>query len=76
MKCFFCKGNMSTGSTAHVVNTDKGVIIIRNVPCEKCDQCGETVYTGTIMKQLESMLGELNHSMAEVVIVSFTDKVA
>ena len=76
MKCFFCKGNLSTDFTAHVVNTDKGVIIIRNVPCEKCDQCGETVYTGTIAKQLETMIGELSHSMAEVVIVSFTDKVA
>jgi len=76
MKCFFCKGNLSTGFTAHVVNTDKGVIIIKNVPCEKCDQCGETIYTGTIMNQLDAMVGELKHSMAEVVIVNFTYKVA
>ena len=76
MKCFFCKGNMSTGFTTHVVNTDKGVIVIRNVPCEKCDQCGETVYTGTIVKQLEAIVGDLRHPIAEVVVVNYTDKVA
>jgi len=76
MRCFFCKGHLSPDTTVHVVNTDKGVIIIRNVPCEKCDQCGETVYTGTIVKQLEAMVSSLHHSMAEVVIVSFANKVA
>ena len=76
MKCFYCKGTLSAGSTAHVVNTDEGVIVIRNVPCEKCDQCGEIVFTGAVMKQLEAMVSELSRSMVEVAIVSFSDKVA
>ena len=76
MKCFFCKGNLLAGMTAHVVNNEKGVIVIRNVPCDKCDQCGETVYTGAIVKQLEAIVGKLLDSMAEVVVVSFADKVA
>jgi len=67
---------MTAGLTAHVVNTNNGVIVIRNVPCEKCEQCGETVYTGAIVKQLEVIVGELKKSMIEVVVVSFTDKVA
>jgi len=76
MKCFFCKGKMSNGFTAHVVNTDNGVIVVKNVPCEKCDQCGETIYSGTIVKKLEAIVSELKKSIAEVVVVSFTDKVA
>ena len=75
MKCFFCKGKMSSGFTAHVVNSDKGVIVVKSVPCEKCEQCGETVYTGTIVKQLEAIVRELKQSIAEVVVVSFADKV-
>jgi len=67
---------MSAGFTAHVVNKDLGVIVIRNVPCEKCDQCGETVYSGTIVKQLETIVGKLCDSIAEVVVVSYSDKVA
>jgi len=76
MKCFYCKGKMSPGSTAHVVNFGGGVIVIKNVPCEKCEQCGETIYTGMIVKQLEEIVRDLKKTMVEVVIVSFDDKVA
>ena len=76
VKCFFCKGNMSSGFTTHVVNVNNSVIVIKNVPCEKCDQCGETIYTGTIVMQLESIVRQLKISMAEVVVVNFNDKVA
>ena len=76
MKCFFCKGKMSAGFTAHVVNNVKGVMVIRNVPCEKCEQCGETIYTGAIVKKLETIVGMLVDSMAEVVVVNYADKVA
>jgi len=76
MRCFYCKGRMSAGITAHVVNTDKGVIVIKNVPCEKCEQCGEVVYVGTIVKQLEVIVKELRRSLAEIVIANFDDKVA
>lgn len=76
IKCFFCKGKLSGGLTTHVVNTSNGVIIVKNVPCEKCEQCGETVYTGSIVKQLEVIVKQLANSMAEIVVVNFTEKVA
>ena len=76
MKCFFCKGNMSDGFMTHVVDLGKSVIVVRGVPCEKCDQCGETVFTGTIAKQLENIVDRLKNSFTVIVIVNFTDKVA
>jgi len=76
MRCFFCKGSLIPGTTAHVVNFNKSVIVIKDVPCEKCKQCNETVYTGTIAKQLEHIINSLKDSFAEVVVASYADKVA
>ncbi|MFW5670599.1 MAG: YgiT-type zinc finger protein, partial [Acetivibrio ethanolgignens] len=39
--CMFCKGNVTKESlTTHVVNYKNCVIVIKNVPCEECEQCG------------------------------------
>ncbi len=40
MKCFFCKSDMENGFTTHVAELEKCIVIIKNVPCMKCDQCG------------------------------------
>ena len=76
MKCFYCKGKMSAGFTTHVVDFGKGVIIIRNVPCEKCNQCGETVFAGAIVKKIEEIVDSLKNSLTEVAIVNFSEKAA
>ncbi|WP_338000835.1 YgiT-type zinc finger protein [Acetobacterium tundrae] len=39
--CFYCKENLFDSITTHVVNYRNCLIIIKNVPCEECEQCGE-----------------------------------
>ena len=44
--CMFCKNKTYIESkTTHVVNYKDCIIIIRNVPCLECEQCGEKYYT-------------------------------
>jgi YgiT-type zinc finger domain-containing protein len=76
MICFFCKGDMISGFTTYTVDVGKSVIIVRHVPCEKCTQCGETVFTGTVVKQLESIVKEMKKTLLEVAIVNYSDQVA
>ena len=76
MNCFFCKGDMAEGITTHVADFGNSVIIIRKVPCQKCEQCGEAVFTGTVVKQLEVMVENLKDSLMEVAVVNYSDKVA
>ena len=46
--CMYCKGKtMLPSLTTHVVNYKNCIIIIKNVPCEECEQCGEK-YHGQI----------------------------
>lgn len=53
MTCFYCKGDMLDSTTTYVEDLGNCIIIIRNVPCSKCSQCGEVSYNGTVLKQLE-----------------------
>ena len=72
MKCFRC-GNETHPDTVTDVN-DNGscLIIIRNVPCEKCDFCGETFYSGITAQKLEQ-LTELAKSIAnEISVIDYT----
>ncbi len=47
--CMLCKCKMIKNSfTTHVVNYSNSVIIIKNVPCEECEQCGEIFYTDEV----------------------------
>jgi YgiT-type zinc finger domain-containing protein len=73
MRCFFCKGDLLESATTHVADLGKSVIIIRNVPCLKCSQCGETSYIGTVVKRLEEIVKLMQTSLMEIAVVSYSD---
>lgn len=76
MNCFFCKGDLVESTTNYVVNLKNGVIIVKNVPCTECTQCGETYLDDIVMEQVEKIVNALRTAITEVVIVNYPDKVA
>ena len=51
--CFYCRCKTTRPSvTTHVVTFDDCIIIIKNVPCEECEECGEA--TAENMLRLEN----------------------
>ena len=75
MNCFFCKGDIKEGTTNHVVNLKNCVIIVKNVPCTECSQCGETYYDDNVMGQLEIIVNDMHKEITEIAIVNYFDKV-
>ena len=70
--CMFCKNSCFTESTTtHVVNYQNCIIIIRNVPCLECDQCGEKYYTDEVAKILEKLINSAKQLMQEISIVDY-----
>ena len=56
MKCFMCKGEAVEGKTNHVVTLENGcIVIVKNVPCLRCKQCGESL-NGFICRAIENQL--------------------
>ncbi|MEG2097883.1 MAG: type II toxin-antitoxin system MqsA family antitoxin [Pseudoflavonifractor sp.] len=71
MNCFFCKSDMTEGFTTHVVDMGKCIVIVKHVPCMKCAQCGQVVYTGTVAKALEKIVHTLEVSLTEIAVVNY-----
>ena len=76
MTCFFCKGKMEDGFTTDTTDLGTCVVVIRNVPCHKCKQCGEVSYTLDVGERLEQITDGLKNSAAEVAVVKYSSEVA
>ena len=71
MKCFSCAGEMADSFANYMTDIDGHFIIIKNVPCHKCSQCGEVSYSGKVVAKIEEIVGRLKEALTEVAIVDF-----
>ena len=76
MTCIFCKGNMIDDTTTDFTDFKTCIVVIRNVPCHKCVQCGEVAYDFSVGEKVEQITDKLRDSLMEVAIISYSDKVA
>ena len=65
--CMFCRcDTVKESTTIHVVNYNGSVIVIKNVPCEECEQCGEKFYTDAVAERLEKMVDAAKKLMQDL----------
>ena len=62
---------MKPSTTTHVVNYSGSLIIIKNVPCEECDQCGEVEYSDEVMKRLETIVNNAKKLLQDFSIIDY-----
>ena len=72
MICIFCKGSIVDSTTTFTVNLGKMIVIIKNVPCHKCTQCGEESFSFKVTERLEKIIDSLEESLTEVAIVNYS----
>ena len=72
--CMYCKCKITISSlTTHVVNYKNCIIIIiKNVPCEECEQCGEKYYSDEVAMQLEYLVNTAKQLMQEVAVIDYS----
>lgn len=59
MRCHFCKGNLEKSTTEFIEKIDNFIVVIENVPCEKCIQCGETYFSDDVAEKIEHILDSI-----------------
>ena len=64
------------GTTTDVTDLGNCLIIVRNVPCHKCSECNEIIYTGDVIKRLETIVNTAKLAMNEVSIVDYSNLAA
>lgn len=78
MKCFFCQGSLNQSTTEYVEKQGNFIIVIENIPCERCDQCGETYFSDETAQQLEKILNSIQSfsSSLTVTVIDYNQKAA
>ncbi len=55
--CSYCRGKeLKESPTTYVAVFGDCTIIIKNVPCLECVQCGEKYYTDEVMQNIEKIV--------------------
>ena len=75
MKCIRCGEETYKSTTTEAIETEFGLLVIRNIPCFKCDECDEILYSGEVVKKIERITDVVKTLMQEVTIIDY-DKAA
>ena len=72
MKCVICKlGETHAGKTTVTLHRGQSTIIIKDVPAQICDNCGEYYLSDEISEQVMSLAENAIKHNAEVEILRF-----
>jgi len=66
--CIFCGGNLKQSTTEYIEKNKNHIILIKDVPCEECEQCGETYFDDNIFKALENILNGIQYISSEITL--------
>ena len=71
MTCFMCKGNIQKSTTSYMTEYNGCYIIIKNVPCSRCTQCGEEYLNGATLEKIEGILEKLKGILTEIAVIDY-----
>ncbi len=71
MKCIKCGAETFADKTTDVFEFNNCVLVIRNIPCKKCAECDEIIYSGKIVRELEKIVAQMKNSLTDIAVVDF-----
>ncbi len=76
MKCIACGASAIKGVTTSVTDLSTQLIIVRNVPCYKCVECNEIIYTADVVQHLEAIIESAKSLMQDISIIDYSKSAA
>ena len=73
MKCMKCGRSAFRSVTSEAIELGFGLLVIRNIPCYKCEECDEILYTGDVVQRIESIIAEAKQLMQEIRVIYYDD---
>lgn len=71
MKCMKCGRTAYKSVTSEAIELGFGLLVIRNIPCYKCEECDEIFYTGDVVQKIELMITEAKQLMQDIRVVYY-----
>ena len=73
MNCLSCKyGDIKESTTTYFSKSNNCYIIIENVPCLKCDQCGDEFFIASVAEKIDDILDSLEKIASKIFIMDYT----
>ena len=72
MKCMKCGKDAYKSTTSEAIEMEFGLLVIRNIPCYKCEECDEIFYTGDVVEKIEEITDRVKQLMPEITIVDYS----
>ena len=66
-----CGSESYESTTTEAIETEFGLLVIRNIPCFKCTECNEIFYTGDVVQKIERITESVKQLMQEITIIDF-----
>jgi len=71
MNCLQCKNSVIKDTTVKAIEKGKCIIVVKDVPCLKCVQCGYESFSDEVKEQLENICDSYDESFVEFVVVKY-----
>ena len=72
MKCVMCKGGkLAPGETTLTVQRGETLVIIKDVPADVCQDCGEAYLDGNVALKIEKQVEEAVARHTEIEILRY-----
>ena len=72
MKCIKCGREAFQSRNSEAIELDNGcLLVIRNIPCYKCRECDEIMYTGDVTEQIEQIIASAKTLTQELMVVDY-----
>ena len=72
MLCMACGAKADKDFTTDVTDLGNCLVIVRNVPCYKCTECNDVIYTADVVKHLEDIVEQAKKLMQEISIIDYS----
>ena len=73
MKCMRCGKPAYRSVTSEAIELGFSLLVVRNIPCYKCEECDEIFYTGDVVQKVESIIADAKRLMQDIRVIDFTD---
>lgn len=73
MNCLVCKNGEMLGSVhSYFTQVNGCYVIIENVPCFKCEQCGEVFFNTSTLERIDEILETIKDISSKIFIMEYT----
>jgi len=73
VKCMRCGKTAYKSMTSEAIELGFGLLVIRNIPCYKCEECDEIFYTGDVVQRIEAIVAETKKLMQDIRVIEYGD---